>query len=182
MPISDRVLECIAKYNANDLDNALIQVCIALDGTAKKEYPRIKRVGERFKAFIKDNQDIITYLTFNTNMLINCQFGKFTVEQFMYKVLRCGLLHEGEVPALFEFTAPGEPVSIGDTKWRLPKTFILGTLLSVIGAASNETQVLPDDIEITIMGQTFKANELWGHAEAIRNTMTSSLHHNRCYS
>jgi hypothetical protein len=171
MPISDRVMECVTKYNADDLDNALIQIRIALDGTAKKKYPEVKKVGERFKAFIKNNQDIITFLTFNTNMFIDCQFGKYTLEQFIYGVLRYGLLHEGEVPAMFEFTAPGEPATIGDKKWRLPKTFIFGTLLSVIGASSNATQVLPDDMEVTIMGQTSKVNGLWGHAEVIRNLM-----------
>ena len=76
MPVTDRVIGCINKYNSNDLENALIQVCIALDGTAKKEYPKIKKVGERFRAFIKANMDIITFFTFNTNIFINCQFGE----------------------------------------------------------------------------------------------------------
>ena len=53
MPISGRVIECINKYNANDLDNALIQICIALDGTAKREYPKVNNVGKRFKEFVK---------------------------------------------------------------------------------------------------------------------------------
>lgn len=70
MSTADRVLECINKYNANELDNALIQLCITLDVTAKKEYPRVKKVGVRFKAFVKANQDIITFFTFNTNMFI----------------------------------------------------------------------------------------------------------------
>src|SRR5258705_292085 len=102
-----------ALYNANDLDNALIQLCIALDATAKNEYPRIKKVGERFKTFVKANQDIITFFTFNTNMFIDCQFGDYTIEQFIYKVLRCGLLHEGEVSTMFKFAEPGEPTLIG---------------------------------------------------------------------
>ena len=86
MPVADRVIECINKYNSNDLENALIQICIALDGTVKKEYPDIKKVGERFRAFIKANMDIITFFTFNTNIFINCQFGEYTIDQFIYKV------------------------------------------------------------------------------------------------
>lgn len=171
MSIADRVLECINKYNANDLDNALIQICIALDGTAKNEYPRVKKVGERFKAFVRSNQDIITFFTFNTNMFIGCQFGEYTIEQFIYKVLRCGLLHEGEVPEMFQFTAPGEPISIGDKQWCLPKTFIFGTLLAVIGAGSNARQKLSNDLGVTIMGRNFKVNELWGRADLVRQAM-----------
>jgi hypothetical protein len=176
MPISDRVMECITKYNADDLSNSLIQICIAIDGTAKKEYPKIKKVGKRFKIFIRDNQDIITFFTFNKNFFIDCQFGEFTIEQFIYKILRCGLLHEGDIPTMLEFVTPGEPTTIGNRKWRLPKTFIFGTLLAVIGASSNTTQTLPGDMEVTIIGQTFKVNELWGHADAIRNLIQSPLH------
>ena len=171
MSIADRVTECINKYNSNDLDNALIQICIALDGTAKNEYPRVKKVRDRFEAFVKVNQDIITFFTFNTNMFINCQFGEYTIEQFIYKVLRCGLLHEGEVPIIFKFTAPGEPISIGDKQWCFPKTFIFGTLLAVIGADSNANQKLSDDITVIIMGQNFKVNDLWGRADLVRQTM-----------
>jgi hypothetical protein len=168
MPISDRVLECIKKYNENDLDNALIQVCIALDGTAKREYPKVKKVGDRFKSFVKANQDIITFFMFNTNICIDCQFGEYTIERFIYKVLRCGLLHEGEVPEMFRFTEPGQPIIIGSKQWCLPKTFIFSTLLVVIGAASNSNQSAPDDIGVIIMGQRFKVNDLWGRADLVR--------------
>ena len=171
MSVADRVTECINKYNANDLDNALIQLCIALDGTAKNEYPRIKKVGERFKAFIKANQDIITFFTFNTNMFINCQFGQYTIEQFIYKVLRCGLLHDGEVPTMFKFAEPGEPISIGDKQWCFPKTFVFGVLLAVIGASSNSKQSVAEQLGVTVMGNSFKINELWGRADLVRKTM-----------
>ena len=171
MPVADRVIECINKYNSNDLENALIQICIALDGTAKKEYPDIKKVGERFRAFIKANMDIITFFTFNTNIFINCQFGEYTIDQFVYKVLRCGLLHEGELSAMFKFTEPSELISIATKQWRFPKTFILGTLLAVIGASSNSKQRVSDDLSVTVMGNRFRINELWGRADQIRKAI-----------
>ncbi len=171
MSVADRVIESINKYNSNDLENALIQTCIALDGTAKNEYPRIKKVGERFRAFIKANMDIITFFTFNTNVFINCQFGEYTIDQFVYKVLRCGLLHEGELSEMFKFTDPGEPVSIGTKQWCFPKTFIYGTLLAVIGASSNSNQRVADHLVVTIMGNSFRINELWGRAYLIREAI-----------
>ena len=45
MSIADRVKESIDKYNSNDLENALIQLYIAFDGTAKNEFPHIKTNG-----------------------------------------------------------------------------------------------------------------------------------------
>ena len=171
MSIADRVSECINKYNANDLENALIQLCIALDGTAKNEYPRTKKVGERFRAFVKANMDIITFFTFNTNIFINCQFGGYTIEQFIYRVLRCGLLHEAQLSAMFKFVEPGEPISIGTKQWCFPKTFIFGTLLAVIGASSNSNQKVAEDLVVMIMGKRFRVNDLWGRADLIRDAM-----------
>ena len=171
MAVADRVTESINKYNSNELENALIQACIALDGTAKSEYPHVKKVGERFRAFIKANMDIITFFTFNTNVFINCQFGEYTIDQFIYKILRCGLLHEGELSAMFKFTEPGEPVSVGTKQWCFPKTFIYGTLLAIIGASSNSRQRVADHLVVSIMGTKFKINELWGRADLIRNAI-----------
>jgi hypothetical protein len=171
MSIADRVEESINKYNSNDLENALIQVCIALDGTAKKEFPNIKKNSKRFKAIISANIDIITFFTFNTNVFVNCKFGEYTIEQFVYEVLRCGLLHEGEISARFRFIEPGEPILIGGNQWCFPKTFIFGTLLAVIGAPSNSNQRVEDQLFVKIMGSQFKINDLWGRADLIRQAI-----------
>lgn len=171
MSIADRVKESIDKYNSNDLENALIQICIAFDGTAKNEFPVIKTNAKRFKAFVKANMDIITFFTFNTNVFIDCKFGEYTIERFVYEVLRCNLIHEGELSTRFRFTEPGEPVSIGEKLWSFPKTFIFGALLAVIGASSNARQKVADQLSVSIMGQQFKINDLWGHADVIRKAI-----------
>ena len=128
-------------------------------------------MGESFRAFIRANHDIITFFTFNTNMFVNCQFGEYTIEQFIYKVLRCGLLHEGELSEKFRFAEAGEPVVLSDKRWCLPKTFVFGTLLAVIGAPTNTRERVGDHLEVTVMGKTFKVNELWGRAEVIRKVI-----------
>lgn len=171
MSIADRVKESIDKYNSNDLENALIQLCIAFDGTARSEFPHIKTNAKRFKAFVKANMDIITFFTFNTNIFIDCQFGEYTVEHFVYEVLRCGLIHEGELSARFRFIEPGESPSIGGEQWAFPKTFIFGALLAVIGASSNARQKVADQLSVTIMGKRFRVNDLWGHADVIRDAI-----------
>jgi len=171
MSIADRVKESVDKYNSNDLENALIQTCIALDGTAKNEFPRIKKNNKRFKALVNANMDIITFFTFNTNVFVNCRFGEYTIEQFVYEVLRCGLLHEGELSARFKFAEPGEPVLISNKQWCFPKTFIFGTLLAIIGASSNANQRVADDLSVMIMGSRFRINDLWGRADLIRKAI-----------
>jgi len=172
MSIADRVRESIVKYEANDLDNALIQVCIAFDATAKAEYPGIKGVGERFQRLVQDNHDVITFFTLNGNIVKNeFKVGDLTFDVFVYKVIRCGLLHEGERPQLLEFTKPGQFPSVSDTKWCLPPTFVLGLLLAVIGAPSNAALHLPEAHTATIAGRSFALHDLWGHIEKVRKAI-----------
>jgi len=63
MSISNRIEEAFDKLQMQDYDNALIQICIALDATAKKEYPG-KGNAVRMKSFIKDNIAFITRFAF----------------------------------------------------------------------------------------------------------------------
>ena len=169
MSIADRVRECMDKYGSNDLDNALIQVCIALDATSKNEYPSAKKVSERFKRFVRENLDVITFFTLNGNIVRDrFQVGDLTFDNLIYKVLRCGLLHEAKVPQLLKFVQPGESVTVSDKQWCLPTTFIMGTLLSVVGASSNGGQRLPGQYGVTVAGKQFSLNDLWGHIEAVR--------------
>jgi hypothetical protein len=172
MSIADRVIESIDKYNSNDLENALIQACIAIDGTSKKEFPGFsKQNKKRFKSFISANIDIITFFTCNTNVFVNCQFREYTIEQFIYEVIRCSLLHEGELSARFKFTEPNEPVLIGATQWCFPKTFIFGVILAVIGASSNANQKVADYLSVSIMDNQFRINDLWGRGDLIRKAI-----------
>jgi hypothetical protein len=174
MAISDRVVECIKKYNADDIDNALIQLCIAINATSNKEYPNKKGVGEKFHEFVRANEDIITFFMMGGNIFINCKFGNYTVGEVIYDVIRCTLLHEGDMPQLIEFVEPGQLVSISDRNWRIPKTFIFGTLLSVIGSPSNANQLGPNDLTAVVLGQDVNLNNLWGRADLIRNIMNAS--------
>jgi hypothetical protein len=173
MAISDRVVECIKKYNADDIDNALIQLCIAINATSNKEYPNTKGVGDKFHEFVRANEDIIILFMMGGNMFINCKFGNYTVGEVIYEVIRCTLLHEGDLHKMIEFVEPGQPVSISDLRWRIPKAFIFGTLLSVIGSSTNADQSAPNDLTAEILGQKVDLNGLWGRAGLIRQIMNA---------
>jgi hypothetical protein len=170
MAIGDRVKECIDKVTIGDFENGLIQLSIAFDGTAKKEYPKMK-VGKRFTTFLRDNQDIITFFTFATTIFIDCLFDGYKLEDIIYNVLRCGLLHEGSIPYEIEFV---DEISIGHAggRWRFPKTYVMGGLLAVIGAKSNAKERVPPQYAMMIMGKPYQVNDLWGHGDEIRHIMT----------
>jgi hypothetical protein len=172
MAIGDRVKECFDKVTIGDFENGLIQLSIAIDGMAKKEYPKMK-VGQRFTTFLRENQDIITFFTFATNMFIDCSFDGYKLEDIIYNVLRCGLLHEGSIPDEIEFI---DEIRIGHAggRWRFPKTYVMGGLLAVIGAKSNAKERLPRQYAVMIMGKPYQVNYLWGHGDEIRHIMAST--------
>ena len=170
MAIGDRVKECIDKMKSNDFENALIQLSIAFDGTARREFPAMK-VGERFKTFLRENQDIITYFTFASHIFIDCTFDGYKLEDIIYHVLRCGLLHEGSIPEEIEFV---DEIAIGRPggRWRFPKTYVAGGLLAIIGAKSNQKERVPPQYTVLIKGKWHHVNELWGRGDEIRRIIS----------
>jgi hypothetical protein len=174
MAIGDRIKECIDKFNGSDFENALVQLSIAFDGTAKKEYPSMKS-GERFTTILRDNQDIITYFTFAGNKFIDCVFDGYKLEDIIYRVLRCGLIHEGSVPEEIEFV---DEIVLGRQggRWRFPKTYVLGGLLAVIGAKGNANEKVPAQYRVVIKGKPYRVSNLLGRSIKIREIMTSAQH------
>lgn len=63
MSIGNRINEALEKLQKRDYENSLIQICIALDATAKKEYPGLGSA-KRCKKFIEDNMSFITRVAF----------------------------------------------------------------------------------------------------------------------
>jgi len=170
MSVGDRVKECIDKMGIGDFENALIQLSIAFDGTARREYPAMK-VGERFMTFLRDNQDIITYFTFAGNRFIDCTFDGHKLEDIIYRVLRCGLIHEASIPDEIEFVDE-VVLSHAGGRWRFPKAYVEGGLLAIVGARSNAAERVPDHYVVVVKGQTHRVNDLWGRNDEIRRIMS----------
>jgi hypothetical protein len=63
MAIVDRVKEACDKLLMGDPINALIQVSIAIDATAKKAYPQMT-TSRRCRRWLSVNQDFITMVAF----------------------------------------------------------------------------------------------------------------------
>jgi len=61
MYLGNRVQEVIAKTASDDLENALIQISIAIDKTGKKRRPKEGK-GQRYKGFIRDHESFIIFL------------------------------------------------------------------------------------------------------------------------
>lgn len=105
MKISDHIKHSLEACGGRDLNKAMLFVCLAVDGTAKKMYPQIGRVGDRFRKFIVDHLDIIERMYGGVNLretVFPFKDNKGSVgvkfEDIVYEKIRCNLAYGNELP------------------------------------------------------------------------------------
>lgn len=182
MTIAARIQECTVKLALGDAENAFIQLAIAIDGTAKLLYPG-KKTSERCKKFLKDSIPFIlwslsngtpaktTSLSFEiSNSSQSSAWIEF--EDLVYKVMRCSLLHDGELSKKVEFVdAPY--VGTLNGKMQFPLALLGSLLFAVIASPVNERQRVSDSTSFTFGKTKVPINHMLGSLEktkiAIRN-------------
>ncbi|MDG9875619.1 hypothetical protein N7592_20905 [Pseudomonas juntendi] len=182
MTIAARIQECTVKLALGDAENAFIQLAIAIDGTAKLLYPG-KKTSERCKKFLKDSLPFIlwslsngtpaktTSLSFEiSNSSQSSAWIEF--EDLVYKVMRCSLLHDGELSKKVEFVdAPY--VGTLNGKMQFPLALLGSLLFAVIASPVNERQRVADSTSFTFGKIKVPVNHMLGSLEktkiAIRN-------------
>ena len=173
MPVADRVKESIDKLNEGDPINALIQVCIAIDATSKKEYPG-QKPGQRFKAFLKKNQPFITRLStgkleIGGSIIFTTKGRVKSLEEVLYKLVRCCLLHEGDLSEEVEITKNNVLGMTATGKVLVSENLIIAMVGAVVGSPVNIKEKIPDGYTIGLSGTDLRIdiNSLWGKREYI---------------
>ncbi len=131
MSIENRLLTAYKHFFEDDVENALIQVSIAIDAYSKKKYS-IKRVADRIKKFLNENMEVISI--FGTNGFIRSggfKFAQGDLTTILYKSVRCSLLHEAQLADHLSFIKGSELFVFSD-KLTLNQNFVLALILSII--------------------------------------------------
>ena len=99
--IGRRIDTAIGHLINKDFENALIQVCIAIDGTAKKKWQSYKP-GKRIRTFIDEYEAFIYQFASSGYLKLRGtgnQKGKIflndSLPNILYKSIRC-ILHHGD--------------------------------------------------------------------------------------
>jgi hypothetical protein len=155
MSVGNRITEAADKYVLGDYENCLIQVCIALDATAKRAFPT-ESGNQAFKHFVHDNMKLITMVAFQRGRsILNLHLahrnpklrpdrdGVCALQEILYHVVRCGLIHEGKLPPDMEFR-PGRIVSLDGNHLVLPAESLMGLILAVVSSPLNATEKYAD--------------------------------------
>ncbi len=174
MSIAQRIMEAIDRMAEGKAEAALISASIAVDATARKEYPQIKQDHRRYQKFLSSNLALITRTAFGNvaitkSLRLNYQHqrlradkdGLCSFEQIMHFVVRCGLVHEAEIPNTLAFTDE-KPISVRDGRLILPAGFVYGLIAAVVASPVNASEQSEAHYGINVDGEAFPLGELWG--------------------
>jgi hypothetical protein len=185
MNIADHIKYSLDASDARELDKAMLFACLAVDGTAKKMYPEVQKVGERFRRFIIEHIDIIelmfggldlkeTVFPFKDN---KGNLGlKF--EDIVYEKFRCSLAHGNELPDGYGVTiklTDGIQQFMIDLKGQsmtMPESVIYALGLPCVLAAVNMDQKLGSNLyHYRDPINYYIVDRWWGNIECARKIM-----------
>ena len=153
MKISEHIRSSLDASDRRELEQAMLFSCLAVDGTAKKLYPNINKVGERFREFITDHLDIIELMHGGLNF-VDTVFpfpdnrGNVGVkfEDIVYEKFRCSLAHGDELPGAYGITVKVSAgiqrfmIDIEGQSMTLPESVIYALGLPCVLSPANSDQ------------------------------------------
>lgn len=130
-------------YDNKKYDEALCLVCIAIDARSSVQYPG-KGNAKRYKLFLKSHFSTICRYGFpgieasNISIRVNVpnvnlkpdHNGYVDMEQIIYHVLRCDLVHECNIERTIQFT-DRSIIGDWDEKFYIPKDIIWGLIEAI---------------------------------------------------
>ena len=183
MSIGKRITEVFEKLNKKDYEAALIPLSIAVAATSTKEYPRIKYDNQKYKTFLTKNIDIITLTGIGVILKKSMSFklvapsikyplidGMATLEEILYHIVRCNLIHEAELDKKIIFQK-GNTCALLEDAILLPSELLEGMIFAVIGSSHNSTERLENKLTISIAEESINLDTLWGEKSKIMDLL-----------
>lgn len=154
-------------------DVALALACSAVDATAKQTETASQN-NVRYKSFLQKKMRIVTRFglpgIIAGGIRIKCTTipdlktdheSMVGIEDIIYHIIRCGLIHQCEIDKQIDFT---DETFIGDFqgKFRMPANVVYGLLMAVVLDESNKDESLDKTYYIKINDRNYDLNTLWG--------------------
>lgn len=176
------VQKAIDEWEAADLDSAMLHACNAIDGTAKKHYPRERGSNARFTRLLRDNYGILGPMGMPGINVVETRFpvsiqrpkapgGKPDLADVIYGIHRCCHGHGEALPNGFELLpdtrgpARHTTLLVERGKIRLSDRVIFALIAVAVMCPVSAGQSVPDEYHLTF-GSTHKLmiNDWWGRA------------------
>ena len=172
--IEKRIRKSIRCLEEGDPEDAIYNIAPAIDVVAKERYKDKKRVGDRIKAFVFDEQQLLYYLSTQGRILLPDGVRVIMVEDkevdkpagnhggelsdFIYYNIRCSQSHDAEID--YDLIDVGLNFGIGREKFQgdggelepgvfiISNATILALILSIICSPENKRIKLDGDLNL----------------------------------
>jgi len=170
--IQKRIFKALQCIEAGDAEEAAFNIAPAIDVTAKERHKDKTQVGDRIKAYIYDEEQLIYFFStqgklsvgdedrvrivdYKTDKLIGGHGGELA--DFIYYNIRCAQTHDAEIDKNIDF---GRDFGIGRFNFKedgdapapgmfiISKATVYALILSVICAPENSRIELPGNITL----------------------------------
>ncbi|MFA6259795.1 MAG: hypothetical protein WCX29_04295 [Candidatus Peribacteraceae bacterium] len=187
--IGDRIKEAIDYMEKGHLEHALTPTCIAIDLTSKKTTGNPRSSKSDYKKFVAEYMWLISYMglpgimaqtirvKFSHPDILNDTTGHCGVEDVVYHVIRCGLVHSTGIDGRIVWS---DSISIGsddEGNLILNKKFIWGLIGSVIFCPINIDENIDGNYWIRIDDFKFFIQELWGRTDLAQRIINQRTPH-----
>lgn len=181
MRIEKSVTKSIDEWQASDFESSMLHACNAVDGTAKKLFPKLGNK-QRFTQFLRKNFSILGPMGAPGIDLATTRFpvrvdrptasgGRPDLADVIFAIHRCAHAHGDELPDGFELLADaaGQPrltrLVIEEGKIRLSDRIIFGLIAVVVLSPINANLTVHASYYLTFGEKvTMAINDWWGRA------------------
>ena len=189
--IGDRLKEAIDYMDRKSpIEYALTPTCIALDLTAKKVARKDKSSRSDYKDFISDYMWLITYMglpgilagqikiKFSHPDIKNDSKGYCGIEDIVYHVIRCGLIHSTGLDSRIRWEEGTVLGTDNSGILTLSSKFIWGLIGAIVFCPQNRDEKIGKTYWISIGDFKFFIQEVWGRVDLAKQviSMNSKSH------
>lgn len=175
--VGRRVQEAIDHMGKGEIALALTPACIALDITSQRYAGVTQSARAHFKKFVQDHLWLITYVGFPGLMTSTARVpfkhpnvkpdaaGTVGIEDIIYHVIRCSLVHSDEQGAKIVWN---KVIALGmDQKGNLvlSESLVWGLLAAVVLSPLNQSEQIPDTYWLSIADFKMFVSEWWGRLD-----------------
>jgi hypothetical protein len=169
--------------NKGEIGLALTAACIALDVTSQRHASVSRSSKKIYKQFVKDNLWLITYIGFPGLMASTVRVpfvhpdikpdasGTVGLEEIIYHVIRCSLVHSDEKAAKIVWN---KAIALGldqNGNLVLSESLLWGLLGAVILSPVNNKEALPTQYWFSIADFKMFVSELWGRIDIAKRVV-----------
>ncbi|MGD9496589.1 MAG: hypothetical protein AB7Y46_09815 [Armatimonadota bacterium] len=139
--IAERLEDARILYANGQREGALLMVLVAVAGTSRRRFPRhqVCSDGEAFKRFLQDElyKALQPRGVHVPQIMVACSAGTMPLEDILYHLVRCRLVHEALLDDDIEFEARSDISVTGGNPMKLTDGWIDVLAQTVLNAPEN---------------------------------------------